>query len=396
EPALRRKAAEALGRIGRPETVPALVDGLRRAGDRFLQHALIYALIRINDRQATLPALNDSDPHVRRAALTALDQMQDGKLTRPLVAPLLDTEDAELQHAVLGVLAKHPGWSDEALGLLRRWLESSALSAHQEQILSAALLSLCANKNIQELVADKLADSRLPGATRVLLLRMMAQCRLETLPAGWQDSLGQALAKGDVAILREALATVKARNLSRFDGRLAELSRQQQTPADLRIAILEHLAERRQQLDDDAFHLLVAHLSEQTEPLQRIAAARTLGASTLSRGQLLHLAQRLPSASAIDIRLLLPAFATREDVETGKALVRALHDAPAAEALNLDEVNKVLKNYAPEVRALAQPYLDRMAARQQKQAAYLSALKLDLAQLRGDPDAGLNVFFSTR
>ncbi|TMQ29546.1 MAG: hypothetical protein E6K70_25505 [Planctomycetota bacterium] len=252
EPAVRRKAAEALGRIGRPETVPALVDGLRRAGDRFLQHALIYALIRINDRQATLPALNDSDPHVRRAALTALDQMQDGKLTRPLVAPLLDTEDAELQHAVLGVLAKHPGWSDEALGLLRRWLESSALSAHQEQILSAALLSLCANKNIQELVADKLADSRLPGATRVLLLRMMAQCRLETLPAGWQDSLGQALAKGDVAILREALATVKARNLSRFDGRLAELSRQQQTPADLRIAILEHLAERRQQLDDDA------------------------------------------------------------------------------------------------------------------------------------------------
>ena len=54
EPAVRLKAAEALGRIGRPEAVPALLEGVRQtAGDRFLQHALVYALLRINDRKAT-------------------------------------------------------------------------------------------------------------------------------------------------------------------------------------------------------------------------------------------------------------------------------------------------------------------------------------------------------
>src|SRR5262249_52524935 len=45
DPPVRREAATALGRLGRPEAVPALLNGLRDTTDRFLEHALIYALI---------------------------------------------------------------------------------------------------------------------------------------------------------------------------------------------------------------------------------------------------------------------------------------------------------------------------------------------------------------
>src|SRR5262249_27583670 len=41
EPPLRLKAAEALGRIGRSDAVPALLESLRKGTDRFLEHALI-------------------------------------------------------------------------------------------------------------------------------------------------------------------------------------------------------------------------------------------------------------------------------------------------------------------------------------------------------------------
>src|SRR5262249_6334043 len=98
EPPLRLKAAEALGRIGKPEGVAALLEALPgSASDRFLEHALVYALLRLNQRKLTLPALGHPSPRVRQAALIALDQMKDGGLTREQVLPLLDTDDPELQ-----------------------------------------------------------------------------------------------------------------------------------------------------------------------------------------------------------------------------------------------------------------------------------------------------------
>ena len=45
-------------------------------------------------------------------------------------------------------------------------------------------------------------------------------------------------------------------------------------------------------MSPEAFALLTAHLSEKTEPLLRTAAARTLGAATLSPAQLTELAKQ--------------------------------------------------------------------------------------------------------
>ena len=66
EPAVRREAATALGRIRQSPAVPALLAALRTGGDRFLEHAQIYALIAIADRAATLQGLHDDHPRVQR------------------------------------------------------------------------------------------------------------------------------------------------------------------------------------------------------------------------------------------------------------------------------------------------------------------------------------------
>jgi len=69
-PAVRRQAATALGRIRSAGAVPALLTALgdpKAGSDRFLEHALIYALIQTDDRAATLPGLRDARPRVRRA-----------------------------------------------------------------------------------------------------------------------------------------------------------------------------------------------------------------------------------------------------------------------------------------------------------------------------------------
>src|SRR5262249_48816250 len=117
-PEIRREAATALGRIHNNQAVPALLLGLRTATDRFLEHALIYALIEIADREATLKGLQDPNPQVRRGALIALDQMEAGNLTTDLVTPLLNTPDPTLQKTALAIITTHPAWAGETAGLL--------------------------------------------------------------------------------------------------------------------------------------------------------------------------------------------------------------------------------------------------------------------------------------
>ena len=144
DPAVRREAATALGRLGEKSAVPELLDGLGSAGDdRWLEHALIYALIRLNDPQATRRGLADHRPAVQRGALIALDQMGDGGLTREEVVPLLSSADPSTARAAAHVLQAHPDWAKETLGLLRQWLqEGDADAARQELLRGCSPLSL--------------------------------------------------------------------------------------------------------------------------------------------------------------------------------------------------------------------------------------------------------------
>jgi putative membrane-bound dehydrogenase-like protein len=396
EPPLRLKAAEGLGRIGRADAIPALLEGLRKGSDRFLEHALIYALLRINDPKATQPALDDPNPRVRQAGLIALDQMTNGGLTRERVVPLLDTDDLELQQAVLEVMGRRPGWSGEVIGLLRSWLAALRRTASQERSLTGALLAFAGEKRIQHLVADSLADTKTGPATRLLLLGVVARCRLDPLPKPWAAALERALGHDDVSVRREAVSAIKARNLAGFDQRLAALSRDQHLPAELRIAALDCLASRQQQLAPEAFELLTAHLSEKTEPLLRVAAARTLGAATLSQRQLLGLVEDVTEAGPLVVPLLTQAFTRGRDAVVGLALVGALKRSPGTDALSADDLERLFKNYPAEVRTAAQPLRERLAARQKGQATYLAALTQRLLQTQANAERGKEVFFSRK
>jgi putative heme-binding domain-containing protein len=395
EPPLRLKAAEGLGRIGQADTVPALLDSARKGGDRFLEHAIIYALIRINDAKATRPALTDPNPRVSQAGLIALDQMKDGGLTREQLVPLLDTDDPDLQAAALDVMSRHPGWFREVIGLLRGWIGAAKLSAAQESSLSGALLAFSGEADVQRLVAAALADSKTATATRLLLLRVLARCRVDPLPKAWSEALGQALTQDDPTTRREAIAAIKSRNLTEFDRRLAALGEDADLPAELRIAALDCIASR-QTFSDNAFQLLRLHLSEKTDPLLRVVAARALGASRLDARHLTTVAALVADAGPMIVPLLVPAFSRSRDRDAGLALVVALKRSPGAEALSADDLDRLLKGYPDEVHKAAAELRQRLGARQKEQAANLASLTQELLKTPGDAGRGKEVFFSRK
>jgi putative heme-binding domain-containing protein len=396
EPRLRLKAAEGLGRLGNAEAIPALLESLRKGTDRFLEHALVYALIRINVPGPTTTALTDPNPRVRQAGVIALDQMKDGRLSREQVVPLLDTDDPELQQAALEVLGKRPGGSAEVVGLLRGWLAAGRLTPVQESSLTGALLAFCGEERVQKLVAEALDAPATAAQTQLLLLRVLARCRLEPLPMTWQAALGRALKRKDLAIRREALAVIKARNLAAYDDILQILAGQQTLPDELRIAALDCAVARQDKLPLDSFHFLVVHLSEKTEPLLRVAAARALGTSRLDDRQLSDLAQPLAEAGPMTLPLLVPAFTHRPDAVAGKILIESLRRAPGVEALSAGDLDRLLQGFPAEIHSAAAPLRERLAARQKHQALYLATLASELAKTPGDPGRGKEVFFSRK
>ncbi len=396
ELSVRRKAAESLGRIGKPEGVPAIIDGLRHRGDRFLEHSLIYALIQTNDRKATLPALADAKPHVRRAALIALDQMKDGGLTRSDVEPLLKTDDAELQFAAIDVLSHRSEWVDIAIRVLKEWLAAPRLSPGQEKAIASVVLGASSNPAIQNLVADTVGNPKTAAAIQNLLLDGIAKSRIEPLPASWLEALAKALKHYDVAVRRQSLAAIKTRNISQLDGQLDELSGDEKQPADVRIAAIECYSKRTRKLGAAAFTLLVAQIAETADPLQRLAAARALAACTLTDAQMLELAGKLRKANTLVLRLILPVFAKGRDPSVGKELAESLSESPGAEALNVALLDQTLAGYPPEVRERAVRLREKLVERQKGQAAYLAKIAAELEPLRGDADAGHEIFLSQK
>lgn len=395
-PPLRRVAAEALGRIGLADAIPAILEALGKRGDRFLEHSLIFALIQINDRERTLIGLEHADPQVRRAALIALDQMAGGALTRDQVVPLLDSDDAQLQQSALQILSRQPEWSDAAYGLVQKWLSAGNLSDEQQQSLISLVANSRADARFQRIIGTALANATTPSRTRMLLIAAIAQSRLEPLPEKWTEGLNVALADRESAVRWEALHAVRIRGWRQFDKAIKLLGHDATLPPELRIAALECAVAGHQTLDSPSFEFLTGQLTGSSNPLLRIGAARTIAASSLSREQLNALSGGFSQLNTMILRQILGAYTRNKDQYVGLALVDGLQASAAADSLTTSELNRLLSQYADSVSERAAPLRERLAARERDQADYLARLTAELERIRGNADDGKEVFLAAR
>lgn len=398
EPQIRREAATALGLIGSAKAVSVLLQSLRTGREEFLEHALTYALIEINDSVATRAGLADADPHVRRAALIALDQMPDGNLTREMVAPLLATTNAELQQAALAVVGKHPGWAGEIVGLLDNWLQDQRPDTARETMIAGAVLAFPRDAKVQSLVGEAVARPTTSRSTVLLLLETIARCEFDKMPASWVGALTKLLAAPDRQIRRQAVATIAGHDAGPFHARLLDIARDAGQESGLRVAALAVMARRGARLDEGSLKLLIDQINPDVPPIERLAAAEALGRATLTDVQLARLPGLLQQAGPLELPPLLRAFETaarekRVSVEVGLRLVDALAKSPGVKALPTARLRAVLDLYPAEVREAGKKLL-RPADDDREQQARLVEL---VAQAdAGDIERGRQVFFGNR
>jgi putative heme-binding domain-containing protein len=368
-PALRRAAVTAIAQVhlNGEQAAGVVIESLRGLQpERMMEHAATYALIRIAGRDATAAALSDPNPQIRRAALIALDQMEGGDLRRDQVIPLLDTDDATLQKAVLEVIARHDGWASEALALVKEWMTDPQTDDSRQAVLRGFLIARAAEPEVQQLVAESLANSEVSAPARLALLEVMSRAAVETWPAVWNDSLRGALAQSDEDLRLQALRVVASRNLDAFDTELATLADSMSEDARLRCEAFVAIAPRVPEISDDLLRFLSRQLADAEVPvIDKLRIVTGLTQAKLSESQLADMSRLVSAVGPAVAPALLSIYARPGSEQLGLVLVAQLQAAADGSSLPAGELRRVLANYPAAVLAAAAPLmsvLDKDAA----------------------------------
>lgn len=392
-PPIRREAATALGRIGRHDAVPALLAALKAGNDRFLEHAVIFALIRLDDRDATLKALSDANPIVRRGALIALDQMDHGGLTPSLVSPLLASPEPVLQSTAAQVIARHSDWGSAMEGYFRQSLARGGLSDVQREELKQQITAFIASPGIEALVVQGLHDTQTPVQMRVLLLEAIAQASVNPSAKPWADEIAFCIDDASERVARQAVLIARAAPENFFRKLFTVIDNNQRSP-ELRIEASIDVAPVLLKLPASIFELLLESLQPGKPALLRAAAADAMGRAHLAADQQIKLTATLGTAGPLEMPGLLAAFEHGTDPDVGKKLVAAIERSPASRNLRPELVMQALASYPPEVQQAAEPLLKRLSGDVLQQKAHLDALGSALAG--GDALRGRELFFGNK
>jgi putative membrane-bound dehydrogenase-like protein len=395
----RRAAAEALGRIGDKNAGPHLLAALSPPSDRVLEHSLTYALMEIGDREGIAAGLKSPHAAVRRAALTALDQMPSGKITVEPVVAELSTNDAKLKETAWWIAGRHVEWGSQVSGFLRDRLRTGKLSSAEREDLVQQLARLARSPAIQKLLADQVADAGASPEARALALQAMARAGLKEAPASWLSSLKTVLPAKKLDLTREAAATARALHWPKDRPKdllaaLDTLILDEKVPSDTRLLAMAAVPDGLRSVDPALFQFL-SHAIRADEPV----ATRSLAADVLSRAHLDHqflmaLAEAMPSIGPLDLDRALEPFGRANDDAVGQKLLAGLKASPAKTALRPDALQSRLAKYSPAIRKQADELLASLHADLAKQRAHLEATEKTLPP--GDIRRGQLVFNSPK
>ncbi len=396
----RRAAAEALGRVGDPAAVPALLAAAGQAQERILEHSLTYALIEIADFPNTAAGLKSSNPRIVRTALVALDQMHKGELDPRYVASLLASNDPALKANAAWLIGRHREWAGELAGSLGERLDRAHLAAADRAELETQLGRFAQAAPIQTMLADRLEADRSPFFVKASALRAMALAGLKEkeTPDRWIAALASTLkASGDDRGKLVPLAVATCRSLAipvdkaaPLAGPLVAIAEDPKQPADLRASALAAVPGGLAKPTPSVFAFLLAQLDHERPTALRTTAADVLARAKLTPEQLLKLADALVAVGPLELDRLLFAFEQSTDASLGKTLIERLATAGAVGSLRADAIKNHIAKYGLEVQQAAQALYTRLNVDADKQKAKLDQLASTLSA--GDVRRGQLVF----
>jgi putative membrane-bound dehydrogenase-like protein len=390
--AVRRQAATALGQIGDSRAVDALLLAAEVISDRFVEHAIIYALMELEDSSALIEALKHSSTSVRKVAVIALDQMEGSILQKEHLVQFLSSEHDQLWAIGIWVASHHPEWADMVINFLKKRLDHIRPGSSEESQLLELMIAFSDSKQLQDFVGAQIGNVATSDSRRALFLDVVTHSVVQEIPNVWVRQLGKLLQKEDSKVRLQVLEIIKSRRISTLNDQLDLIIQNSNTPANVRLKAVNSRHHTNSKLSDSEFQMVLDYLDKNNEPPTRQLAAGVLAQMRLSDRQLIHLAKNQVTNSDL---YLLPNLITTFKVSTneavGKALISALHSSPdRLDNLSEQDLQELLSGYPISIQTSAKPLI---AALRDRLSARLSQLQKAEAQLKkGDVGRGRLLF----
>ena len=391
--AVRRQAATALGQIGDKRAVSALLKASAINNDRFEEHALIYALIKLNDAGLLQAALNNPSANVKRTALIALDQIGGTALNKENVSPFLTSKNPQLQKIGIWVASHHPDWSDIVIDFLKGRLNTLEIAGTDITAIRDLMITFSNDKQLQVFLAEQLGSNLASDTKKIFLLDVMAHASVNAIPQVWIQALGKLLDGASTEIKSQVLGLIESRRIKALNGQLSQIVQNVNTSPDFRLKALSSKLLSVPALSDTEFTMAFSYLGDKNESPIRQMSARLISNAKLTDDQLLKLAEE--QVAKTDVYLLpnlISAFKNNKSEQVGVALVAALSASPdRLDNVSEEELKGLLNAYSQKVKSSADPLLAKLADKNAGRLAELT--KLEASLTRGDVASGAKIFF---
>ncbi|MBX2920553.1 MAG: HEAT repeat domain-containing protein [Chitinophagaceae bacterium] len=393
EAPVRLQAATALGQIGDSQAISALINASSNPNDRFVEHAVIYALITLRSPELLVQALGDTSANTRKAALIALDQMDGAPLRKDQLASFLNSGNELLQKAGIWVALHHLNWADVVVDFLKHLLNSQHLTASQDANIRNLMIRFSTDAKMQQFITAQLNDKALASPKRKLLLDVIRNADVEKLPNAWIQQLGFLLHSNDHEIRSEILNVIKSRRIPSLNNELNRIIGDAAMSAGSRLKALSARLMSEPDLTTAEFEMISSCLAPNNEAPARQEASRILTQATLSEAQLVTLAnEQVVTADVFLLPDLVSAYKNGKSEAAGKALIIALEASKdRLDNLSVPDMQKLFAAYPQPVQATSVPLIQLL---KEKQASRLEELEKLQSQLtRGDVAEGRQLFF---
>ena len=390
-PAGRRQAATALGQIGDPSVIPALLTASDGVKDRFIEHAIIYSLIILNQSDMVKKGLADGSPYVRKAALIALDQMQSSSLKPGQVTSFLASNDSTMESTARWVVSHHPEWASSMITYLQKQLGKSTLEAGEKKQLKDILVSYCGDASMQQFILTQMVGASVEK--KLFVLETINACNIEEVPSGWVNQLGKELTSNvDEIVKLNVIKIIRLHSITSLNDALEKVADNDQNTPALRMNAISTLINDSTQLPAKRFDYLFAQLQPGNDPSIRQQAAGVLGQANLSNELLLKLAKDfLGKADAFILPRLMPVFQGANDIEIGRSLASALENSPSLDNITEEYLRKTFSKYPPELNTTTEKLIAKLKEVRGDRLARIHAIEKNIN--KGDIERGRMLFF---
>ena len=390
---VRRQAATALGQLGDKRAISALLKAAENSKDRFVEHAIVYALISLNSTESLLVALDNPSQSVKKVALIALDQMEESPLNAEKVRPFLLSQDTVLAQTGIWVAEHHPEWDNLAMEFLEHFLNEKKEGVVPREKILSLLTGMGNSPSFQKFVSEKLSGSNVNSDFKLLLIESIKQSPLEKIPSRWISKIGGLLRENDPLLKQAALEIIEARSLKDLSPELEKIIRNTQTPESYRLQALRVKSHFTPQLSREEFEMTLKLLDPKNDIPIRQLASHVLSQLSLDKDQLLMIAgDYLPKVEAILLPGLLEVFEGKKEEEIGVALLKGLQKRKDdIGQLNVIGLNKILLTYPNSVKQASLPLVKKLEDRDAERFARLKNLEENMAA--GDVGKGRDLFF---